>query len=396
MRSHTLYDFLIPEASAPFSLGHIEPLIFRQKIPSAKASLFRIPNVSGHNVALDVLGGGGGIYSGILASQNLRTMTTNLERLSLMAEFLSAAKPIPSRRPARRYTTLLCILTMFGLSVVAQGVDLSEALPVQRHTLLSQTSFRVESGHLLRNGTFQVLSSTVLSMPLFGDPDEISAVSGRTIVDRVIYEGAENAGVIPRWVRSLATYWVGLEEFVIVSVKGGPNPNPTPVFATQPDSTVYLATGDPLSLFAWSDTDWVSYQWLKNGKPVAGQTFAFFDIDAVSKRDAGRYTLRADVGGATAVSETATVIVQEPITIRRDLSPSVTARSGRNVTLRIMVKGSSPSYAWYHKNIRIETTSSPRLLLRNVTQADAGIYYCVITNHVSFAATADTTLTVTQ
>jgi hypothetical protein len=284
---------------------------------------------------------------------------------------------------------------MLGLSAQSEAIDLSETLPVERYTILSDTSFLSESGHLLRNGHFQVFSSVTLSMPLFADREELEPISGRTVVNSTIYDGAEAAGVIPRWVRSVFTYPVGPVDFVIVSVRGGPDPNPTPWFEFQPGNQTVLA-GEQIFLTGWAQPENdVSYQWLKNGKPIAGENFFFISIDSASLHDAGRYTLQASIGTAESVSQAAVVRVIEPVTIRHDLH-DVSVKTGRSVALRAVARGTGPlRYQWYRDDEAIPDAIKPRLLIRPVTDADAGIYWVVIQNDLSVAESSHIAVTVT-
>jgi hypothetical protein len=304
------------------------------------------------------------------------------------------SRRIPCSR-RRLLAWLFCTLAMLMLSQRSKAIDLSETFPVERYTILSDTSFLSESGRLLRSGRFQVFSSVTLPMPLFADREELEPISGRTVVNSTIYDGAEAAGVIPRWVRSVFTYPVGPVNFVIVSVRGGPDPNPTPWFEFQPANETVLA-GEQIFLTGWAQPENdVSYQWLKNGKPIAGETFFFLSIDSASLRDAGRYTLQASIGTAESVSQAAVVRVIQPVTIRRDLR-DVSVKTGRSVALRAVAKGTGPlHYQWYRNDEPIPGATKPRLLIRPATDAEAGAYWVVIQNDLSVAESLHITITVT-
>jgi len=65
--------------------------------------------------------------------------------------------------------------------------------------------------------------------------------------------------------------------------------------------------------------------------------------------------------------------------------PSGTIRieEGGTIDLRVELKGLVEPYSieWTHNGETIENETQPRLIIRNVTQADAGIYQCVVTDN---------------
>jgi beta-galactosidase len=245
-----------------------------------------------------------------------------------------------------------------------------------------------------RNGQFVALSSSTLSMPLFADYDEVETISGRLVVNRTIYDGAAAAGIIPRWVRSTPTFWVGPIEYVLVSTRGGPDPNPMPVFFDQPIDRFQVA-GLHSHFFAWAEpNEYVSYQWFKNGKPIPGATNFTLFLFNCSKEYEGRYAVRANIGTAVAMSRTATFTLLYPVSIRTELR-SASVRTGRSVALRVKADGTRPlSYHWFRNGQRLTNTTSPRLVIRRVSAADAGTYSVTVSNWFS-SATSTATVTVT-
>jgi predicted outer membrane repeat protein len=81
------------------------------------------------------------------------------------------------------------------------------------------------------------------------------------------------------------------------------------VFSAHPESRVARA-GDEVQFFAPTvASEPVELQWLHNGMELSGETGETLLLPAVTSEQAGEYTARATLGGATAVSEPATLIV---------------------------------------------------------------------------------------
>ena len=82
------------------------------------------------------------------------------------------------------------------------------------------------------------------------------------------------------------------------------NTNPmAPSFTSQPVSQIVLTGGTASFNAVAIGTGTISYQWNKNGAPVADATSATLTLTNVQSTDAGSYMLTASnsVGGASAV-----------------------------------------------------------------------------------------------
>jgi uncharacterized delta-60 repeat protein len=111
----------------------------------------------------------------------------------------------------------------------------------------------------------------------------------------------------------------------------------TPVTFTQQPSGSTLTAGGTLNLSgaATSPTP-ISYQWLRNGLPVAGATSASFTKTGVAVADAGVYQLQASNTAGSFLSNAALVVVQSP-------SSSVAATWPMNLTINVNGNNSAGS-----------------------------------------------------
>jgi hypothetical protein len=78
----------------------------------------------------------------------------------------------------------------------------------------------------------------------------------------------------------------------------------------------------------------------------------------------------------------AIVIVSQP-------PPIITVNEGDSLALTVVVTGTQPSYQWYHNDAIIPGATAPTYTIPVARPADAGKYYCRITNPAGSVQTAD-------
>jgi pectate lyase len=94
------------------------------------------------------------------------------------------------------------------------------------------------------------------------------------------------------------------------------NTNPVaPTFTSQPTSLVVLTGGAAIFNAVAAGTATITYQWDKNGSPIAGATSSTLSLTNVQSTDAGSYTLTASnsVGGAVSSAAILTVTPSIPV-----------------------------------------------------------------------------------
>jgi hypothetical protein len=166
--------------------------------------------------------------------------------------------------------------------------------------------------------------------------------------------------------------------------------NPTPaavVITTQPVSQfsvvgqsvsfIVVATGNPSP----------THQWLKNSTPLAGAVNATLTLANLTLADAGNYTVHVTNTFGTVTSAAATLNVDAAA-----VAPALTTRLpgalsllvGQSLVLNVGATGSALSYQWRRVTasgtVSLPGATASSLTLRPLTAADAGVYFCVVTN----------------
>jgi hypothetical protein len=280
--------------------------------------------------------------------------------------------------------------------VIAANAAVSLLPNVSRYSSVGDSLYTEESGGLYRNGNYKPVRSLTSTLTP-EDKEQLQAIDGRPVISVDQFDLYQANGLIPSWVTfSVQSYPFLYNDFVILSVKGGPDPNPPPVFFDEPQSQVVFV-GRRLVLSGLADPfELVTYQWLKNGKPISDETESRFIIESCKKSDKGSYSLRASLGTASAVSSVAKITVVQEVAIRRDLQ-NMTVQKGKHVTLRVSATGTGPfTYEWFKSGHLVDGLNRPRLVMKSVSEMDAGFYFVRVRSPYSVTDSSYMTLIVTQ
>ncbi|MBK8476206.1 MAG: immunoglobulin domain-containing protein [Opitutaceae bacterium] len=216
--------------------------------------------------------------------------------------------------------------------------------------------------------------------------------SGRGLSYQWQKDGVDLPGAIDRdYSKSASTLADAGSYTVVVSNEGGRAtsnpaqlvvlPVPPPVF-TSPLYNALAVQGDRLYLYCWVDGRNVTYQWSKDGAPIAGATYSSFELRAATLGDAGVYTVVASNAGGSVVSTPATVTVIPAVPPRINYGPrNATAVLGGSVSYGVDVSGSQPlTYQWYRDGLAIRGATWSWLDIRALTEANEGSYSVKVTN----------------
>ena len=165
-----------------------------------------------------------------------------------------------------------------------------------------------------------------------------------------------------------------------------------PVITAGPQSQTVNAGGDVIFAVQASGSAPLSYQWLFGATPIAGANSPSLLLRNVGVGDSGVYTVQVSNGFGSA-SASATLTVTNPpaetppaITLQPQ---SQTVNIGTNVTFTTAAIGSLPlSWQWFLNEAPIPNATNALLTLTNVTTANAGTYFAIVTNPFGSAATA--------
>jgi hypothetical protein len=177
----------------------------------------------------------------------------------------------------------------------------------------------------------------------------------------------------------------------------GAAPSLAPVIVMQPSplsatvgSTVQFSVGA-------AGTGATSYQWSRNGIPIAGQTGPVLALADVNEADAGTYTVFVSNPTGFTVSAPATLSIQSLLVppIITGQPTNVSATAGSPVSLTVGAAGSGPlSYQWWANGSPVPGAASATLTIPSVQTADAGSYWAVVSNLAGSATSWQAALTV--
>ena len=171
----------------------------------------------------------------------------------------------------------------------------------------------------------------------------------------------------------------------------------TPAFApsiqTSPASqTATTGTSATLSVVATGFPS-PTFQWTRNGLPLAGATAATLTLANLQLSDAAAYAVIATnvVGSATSASATLAVVAPPPPS-----APAITAQpvgqsvlNGQNISLGVAVTGfPAPSIQWFRNGVPVPGATSATLLVNNAQADAAGNYAAVVTNSAGSVTSA--------
>jgi hypothetical protein len=179
--------------------------------------------------------------------------------------------------------------------------------------------------------------------------------------------------------------------------------------ATQPvNGTVVEPAGHIFSVVAAGGVAPYTYQWIKDGVDIVGQTANTLTIDPTSEADEGDYRVRVVDAGVgplqqMVTSNVATLTVNQVVPLTITQQPvSGLVNEGEDYTFTIAVSdGTAPyTYEWFVNTgagfVAIPGSDNPVLALVDVTAANAGSYRCTITDSAAVPETVTTNIAVLQ
>lgn len=148
-----------------------------------------------------------------------------------------------------------------------------------------------------------------------------------------------------------------------------------PTIVTPPLGQSLVAGGAVRLEVTAAGTPTPTYQWLRNGAPIASATAASLSLVNLQPSDAGSYTVVASNSAGNAVSAAATLVVAEPAAV-----PVFTAQPASQamaldstVVLRGAASGAA-TYQWRRDGVALPGATQATLILPAIAAAQAGSY----------------------
>lgn len=277
-----------------------------------------------------------------------------------------------------------------------KGIDISGSTILERYTLIDDATFQYDTGFLHLDGTFHVITSEIDYYSFYGlSTLDIAPMSGKPVMNEVLYNSYHDLGIIPKWTRSQADFTIGFVTYVIVAVVGKGDPNPTVTITTQPESD-WTFLGSPAFFYVDAEPwDYLTYQWYLNSKPIPGATSDSLWINNVTKTQAGVYKCAVSSGGPAVMSQGALLTIVTPISIKKQPS-SITVKTGKKASFSVLVAGTPPfHYQWYIGTNTISGATNASFTISKVQTSNAGYYWVAADNIHTYVGSSIVQLTVT-
>ncbi|WCJ58414.1 immunoglobulin domain-containing protein [Fontisphaera persica] len=171
--------------------------------------------------------------------------------------------------------------------------------------------------------------------------------------------------------------------------------NATPPVITQAPQSQTIGTGQTVSFSVQvSGVGPFTYQWLKDGVPIAGAISSTYTIAGVNPQHQGNYTVQVSNAGGTVTSAAATLTVLTPPQLTSSLQ-NLTVDVGQTAVFSVTASGSAPlSYQWYKDGNPITGATAASYQIASVRLEDGGRYSVRVSNSVGSAQSGEALLIV--
>ena len=170
----------------------------------------------------------------------------------------------------------------------------------------------------------------------------------------------------------------GTKELTFTSNEVSVTAGTAPEFTRQPEG-VTVCEGKVITLSAAAAGDNVQYQWMKGTQVLANETASTLSRIATDA-DAGSYSVVITNMCGTKTSTMADVVV-DPLAKITTEPADVQFTQGGTITLSVVAGGRNIyNYQWYVNDVAIPGATNATLEIKNATVANAGSYYCEVTN----------------
>jgi pectate lyase/pectin methylesterase-like acyl-CoA thioesterase len=224
-----------------------------------------------------------------------------------------------------------------------------------------------------------------------------TSITGGALVEPYNFSTTENSAT-PETTFDYFGWRVGSSNFAAsitfknLSVTLGLTP---PAITTQPLGKTTIE-GDNVTLTAAaSGSAPLTFQWSKNGVPIAGATGPTLTLNNVRVADSGAYVFTATNPAGIVASDVATVVVNLAPPIITIQPQSQTILVGEAVTFTVAAGGSAPlTYQWRKNGAGIAGATGPSFTIASLQFSDAGAYTVVVSNGAGSVVSDPATLIV--
>ncbi len=276
-------------------------------------------------------------------------------------------------------------------------------------------NYQVVAANAVGSATSAVAVLSVLAPPsIVVDLTNQSAVAGSTVSLSVgvagsaplgyqwLFDGTNMLGATtnPLVIPNFEVAQAGTYQAVVTNAVGGATSSVATVTALLPpvitaDLTNETAVAGASVIFAvsLSGTGPFGYEWLFNGKDLAGAVANPLALNNLSSQQAGAYQLVATNSAGSVTSKVAVLNVLLPPAIVVDLT-NQSLVAGATASLGVQVSGSTPlNYQWLFDGTNMLGATTNPLVLANFDSSQSGAYQLVVTNAAGAATSSVASLT---
>jgi alpha-tubulin suppressor-like RCC1 family protein len=163
---------------------------------------------------------------------------------------------------------------------------------------------------------------------------------------------------------------------VVITVNQSAAPQPVAI-TTQPSAQVQLPGGSATFAVAASGSGPFSYQWLKNGAPVAGANAAVLVLPNLQAADAGSYSVSVSNALGDRTSSVASLSVVGAPAISTPPA-AVEVAEGQEARFAVQASGQGLRYQWLRNGVGLPGADQASYATPPATAADNGAVYSVI------------------
>jgi hypothetical protein len=236
-------------------------------------------------------------------------------------------------------------------------------------------------------------------------PASVTADDGTTATFNVVATGGasyqwqrDGANIVGATLATYTTPTLGLADngavytVLVANTAGSTTSNPATLTVVQSaaritaqpaDTSVLDGEAATFSVATVGGTPPITYQWFRNGTPIAGATSASYTTPANAMGDSGTtYRVIVTAAGGTATSRDAVLTVTaRPPTIAAQPSDAVVTFQGQ-ATFTTQATGTGPiTYQWYRNGVRLSGETSSTLTLGSVNYGDDGARYTAVASN---------------
>ncbi|MSU22952.1 MAG: hypothetical protein EXS32_03925 [Opitutus sp.] len=173
-----------------------------------------------------------------------------------------------------------------------------------------------------------------------------------------------------------------------------PGTSAVPILITQPTSRAANPGQTITFTAAASGSPTLTFQWRKDGVPIANATSATLNLPSVQASDAGSYTVAITNSFGTVTSTSATLsVTNSPVFSIQPKSQEIA--TGSTVVFSATATGSpAPTYQWRKDGANILGAFAATLVLNSTSAAQEGTYSVVATNSTGSQTSSAVTLRV--